>query len=74
MAESLRDPAELTSYLQGIERERANLRKYARAYIGSDPNKAVELNREFLENMKTWKALPFWRRWITKRPQPATGI
>jgi hypothetical protein len=34
----------------------------------------MRLNREHQRGIAAWKALPFWKRMVTKKPEPPTGI
>jgi hypothetical protein len=41
---------------------------------GADPDRATHLNREYQHALAAWQALPFWKRMITKKPEPPSGI
>ncbi|MEW8508368.1 MAG: AAA family ATPase [Candidatus Thiodiazotropha sp.] len=40
----------------------------------TDPNRATALNIEYQKKLADWKALPWWQRVRTKRPEPPHGI
>ena len=40
----------------------------------ADPDRAARLNIEYLTALNQWKALSWWKRLRTKRPEPPTGI
>jgi WD40 repeat protein len=40
----------------------------------ADPNWAAELNIQYQQDLKKWKALPWWKRIRTKKPVRLTGI
>jgi tetratricopeptide (TPR) repeat protein len=40
----------------------------------ADANLAAQHNLEYQQAVERWKALPFWQRLRTKRPEPPTGI
>lgn len=40
----------------------------------SDPNRAAEMNISYQRELAKWKALPFFRRLLTRRPERPTGI
>ncbi len=41
---------------------------------GADPKRAAQLNAEYQHQLATWQALPLWKRWRTKKPEPPEGI
>lgn len=53
---------------------------HSRLYLGStphpaaDPERAARLNIEYQRALARRKALPWWRRWWVKRPNPPSGI
>ncbi|MCD4785053.1 MAG: AAA family ATPase [Candidatus Eremiobacteraeota bacterium] len=36
---------------------------------GADPGRASKLNREYREELKRWKSLPWWKRLFTRKPE-----
>lgn len=40
----------------------------------ADPDAALNAVAEYRQALKQWKSLPFWKRWVTARPQHPTGI
>jgi hypothetical protein len=52
----------------------------AEGYAGSpphalaNPDRAARLNREYQEARAAYLKLPFWKRWLTKHPEPPSGI
>ena len=46
----------------------------SRPHPGADPDRAARLSCEYHHALAAWQALPFWRRMITKKPEPPQGI
>jgi hypothetical protein len=44
------------------------------AHPAADPNRAMRLNLEYQKARRQWEALPWWKRMMTKKPEPPTGI
>lgn len=44
------------------------------SHAGADPERAFRLNLAHQEALAAWRALPTWRRAVTKKPVPPTGI
>jgi hypothetical protein len=44
------------------------------AHPAADPDRAARLNREHIEALARWRALPRWKRFLTKKPIPPVGI
>jgi len=44
------------------------------AHPKADPDRAARLNLEYQKARKAWERLPAWRRLVTRRPDPPTGI
>jgi hypothetical protein len=40
----------------------------------TDPHSAAALNIQFRQEMTKWRKLPWWKRLLTKRPEPSKGI
>jgi WD40 repeat protein len=40
----------------------------------ADAGRAAELNIRYQQELAAWKALPFWKRFRTKKPEPPAGI
>jgi hypothetical protein len=45
-----------------------------RGHPSADADHAAALNIAYLKDLAAWKALPFWKRLGTKKPQPPEGI
>ncbi len=46
----------------------------SRPHPSSDPARATRLNFEYQRHLAAWQALPLWKRWFTKKPEPPAGI
>jgi hypothetical protein len=46
----------------------------SRPHPGADPERATRLNLAYQHALAAWQALPFWKRMITKKPAPPSGI
>jgi hypothetical protein len=44
------------------------------AHPANDPNRAVRVNLQFIEDLKRWQALPWYKRIRTKKPERPTAI
>jgi WD40 repeat protein len=44
------------------------------AHPAANPNRAMELNLKYQEELKRWNALPWWKRLRVKKPVRPTGI
>ncbi|MBI3797858.1 MAG: DUF4062 domain-containing protein [Deltaproteobacteria bacterium] len=53
----------------GVEPARVSI-----PYPEADPERAMQLNRQYQQELARWKALPLWKRLMTNKPQPPTGI
>ena len=43
------------------------------AHRNADPNHAYQLNVQYQQELKKWKALPWWKRIRIKKPTHPTG-
>jgi len=70
---ALSDEAELRSFDIVVDQPPVST-SIPSPHPAADPDRAARLKIEYRTAFKQWKALSWWKRLRTKRPEPPTGI
>lgn len=74
IAEEIRAHLEIARGLAQADSPKFNTSPTSMGHQAADPERATRLNLEHIAKMRSWNALPWWKRLVAKKPERPRGI